>query len=155
MSDNQETRKDDLEVDGHDLYLVKGTDAFRLYGWSGRHNDAHMSIQMIEARQDVHFGNRYHKLVKKSYQTLEGNVEFYGQLIDENGQPLGNIITPYIYMGHTREVMTNMAHALYLKAGAKVVCRIRQPLAVAKADSYAHELIKPELINKELDEAVG
>lgn len=156
MSDNKESQKDIFEVDGHDLYLIKGTDAFRLYGWSGRHNDAHMSIQMIEGRQDIHFGNRYHKLTVKSYQTLEGDVEFWGQHIDDCGKTEGVVLNRNIDVGHTRRVMTDMAHALYLKAGAKLICRIiNQPLAAAKADKHKHELIKPELINKELDEEVG
>lgn len=151
MPDNKEAQKDIYEVDGHDLYLIKGTDAFRLYGWSGRHNDAHMSIQMIEARQDIHFGNRYHRLVEKSYQKVEGDALIYLQHIDIRG----NIVPQYIDHVKPTDVKTYIAHALYLKAGDKVICRIKHPLAVAKADSYAHELIKPELINKELDEAVG
>lgn len=155
MSESSKGQQDIFEADGHDLYLIKGTDAFRLYGWSGRHNGVQMSIQMIEARQDVHFGNRYHRLVEKFYHVLEGDVEFYGQLIDENGRSLGSILTRNIDKGHTRVVMTGMAHALYLKAGAKLVCKIKQPLAVAKSDKHEHALIKPELINQELDEEIG
>ena len=150
MSESED-RNDIYQVDGHDLSFVKGTDAFRLYGWSGRHN----SIQMIEARQDIYFGNRYHKWTEKTYETLEGYVEFCGQHIDEFGEPLGLIFTRNIDKGHTRQVKIGMAHALHLKAGAKLICRINRSWVAAMSDNHEHELIKPELINQELDNEVG
>ena len=151
MPEDKGNQKDIYEIDGRDLYLIKGTDAFRLYGWSDRNN----SVQMIEARQDISFGNRYHKLVEKSYQVLEKDVKFHSQHIDEDEKPLGMIITQNIYKGHTIYVMRKMAHAFHMKADAKLVCRIKWPLAVAKPDKHWHELIKPELINQELDNEIG
>ncbi len=155
MSTDAKEQKDVYEVDGYDLYFVKSTDAFRLYGSYG----ARHSIQRVEALQDIAIGNYYHKLWTKfsgkTYELVEGEALFYRQHIDENGTQLGVSYSRMLKKGCQTSLPIYVAYALCLKAGAAIICRIALPFVSFQNDKHRYDIIKPGEINQELNAEMG